>query len=77
VVVSDCARDTSEMDDRRRRGDRRPPAPAQLMSVPVAAFRSRRRGCGLSTTPYNGRESCRGVGGSYTSDDRCVGGSGA
>ena len=34
-------------------------------------------GCGLSTTPYDGRESCRGVGGSYTSDGRCIGGSGA
>lgn len=34
-------------------------------------------GCGLSTTPYNGRESCSGVGGSYTSDGRCIGGSGA
>ena len=34
-------------------------------------------GCSLSTTPYNGRESCSGVGGSYTSDGRCVGGSGA
>lgn len=34
-------------------------------------------GCGLSPTPYNGRESCNGVGGSYTSDGRCIGGSGA
>ena len=32
-------------------------------------------GCaGLSPTPYNGRESCAGVGGSYTADGRCLGG---
>lgn len=33
-------------------------------------------GCGtLRPTPYNGLESCNGVGGSYTADGRCVGGS--
>jgi hypothetical protein len=33
-------------------------------------------GCaGLSPTPYNGRESCDGVGGIYTADGRCLGGS--
>ena len=32
-------------------------------------------GCaGLSPTPYNGRESCDGVGGIYTADGRCLGG---
>ena len=45
-----------------------------LVAVVIAAALG---GCGLSTTPYNGRESCRGVGGSYTSDGRCIGGSGA
>ncbi len=29
-------------------------------------------GCGaLASAPYNGRESCQGVGGIYTSDGRC------
>lgn len=33
-------------------------------------------GCaGLSPTPYNARESCDGVGGIYTADGRCLGGS--
>jgi len=33
-------------------------------------------GCGsLQLAPYNGRESCDGVGGTYTADGRCVGGS--
>jgi len=33
-------------------------------------------GCGsLHPAPYNGRESCDGVGGTYTADGRCVGGS--
>ena len=45
-----------------------------LVAMAIAAALG---GGGLSSTPYNGRESCRGVGGSYTSDDRCVGGSGA
>jgi hypothetical protein len=32
-------------------------------------------GCGqLHLTPYNGRESCDGVGGIYTADGRCLGG---
>ncbi len=32
-------------------------------------------GCGeLHPTPYNGRESCDGVGGIYTADGRCLGG---
>jgi len=32
-------------------------------------------GCGaLAPVPYNGRESCRGVGGIYTSDGRCLAG---
>lgn len=32
-------------------------------------------GCaGLAPVPYNGRESCQGVGGIYTSDGRCVAG---
>jgi hypothetical protein len=31
-------------------------------------------GCSLSSTPYNGRESCQGVGGTYTSDGRCLAG---
>jgi hypothetical protein len=31
-------------------------------------------GCGLSSAPYNGRQSCDGVGGTYTSDGRCVAG---
>jgi hypothetical protein len=32
-------------------------------------------GCGeLHPTPYNGRESCDGVGGIYTTDGRCLGG---
>ena len=32
-------------------------------------------GCaGLSPTPYNGRESCHGVGGTYTADGRCLAG---
>ncbi len=32
-------------------------------------------GCGeLRPTPYNGRESCDGVGGIYTADGRCLGG---
>jgi hypothetical protein len=33
-------------------------------------------GCGsLHLAPYNGRESCDGVGGTYTADGRCEGGS--
>jgi hypothetical protein len=32
-------------------------------------------GCGtLAPAPYNGRESCQGVGGIYTSDGRCLAG---
>jgi hypothetical protein len=31
-------------------------------------------GCSLSSTPYNGRQSCQGAGGTYTSDGRCLGG---
>jgi hypothetical protein len=33
-------------------------------------------GCAALTTPtpYNGRESCQGVGGIYTSDGRCLAG---
>ncbi len=31
-------------------------------------------GCSLSATPYNGRQSCQGVGGTYTSDGRCLAG---
>ncbi len=32
-------------------------------------------GCGaLAPVPYNGRESCQGVGGIYTSDGRCLAG---
>jgi len=32
-------------------------------------------GCAdLHPTPYNGRESCDGVGGIYTGDGRCLGG---
>jgi hypothetical protein len=32
-------------------------------------------GCGeLRPTPYNGRESCDGVGGTYTADGRCLAG---
>jgi hypothetical protein len=32
-------------------------------------------GCGaLHPTPYDGRESCQGVGGIYTADGRCLGG---
>jgi hypothetical protein len=32
-------------------------------------------GCGdLHLAPYNGRESCDGVGGIYTADGRCLGG---
>jgi hypothetical protein len=32
-------------------------------------------GCGaLASAPYNGRESCQGVGGIYTSDGRCLAG---
>ena len=31
-------------------------------------------GCSLSPTPYNGRQSCQGVGGTYTSDGRCLAG---
>jgi hypothetical protein len=32
-------------------------------------------GCAaLAPAPYNGRESCQGVGGIYTSDGRCIGG---
>ena len=35
-------------------------------------------GCGsLHPAPYNGRESCDGVGGTYTADGRCVGGTAA
>ena len=48
---------------------------ALLAAVVIAA--AALGGCGLSPTPYNGRESCNGVGGSYTSDGRCIGGSGA
>ena len=48
---------------------------ARLAAVLIAAVAL--GGCGLSPTPYNGRESCSGVGGSYTSDGRCIGGSGA
>jgi hypothetical protein len=48
---------------------------ALLAAVVIAA--AALGGCGLSATPYNGRESCDGVGGSYTSDGRCIGGSGA
>lgn len=32
-------------------------------------------GCGLQLAPYNGRQSCEGVGGTYTSDGRCLAGS--
>ena len=32
-------------------------------------------GCGLQPAPYNGRQSCQGVGGTYTSDGRCLAGS--
>ena len=32
-------------------------------------------GCGLQLAPYNGRQSCQGVGGTYTSDGRCLAGS--
>ena len=46
---------------------------ARLAAVVIAALAL--GGCGLSATPYNGRESCNGVGGSYTSDGRCIGGS--
>ena len=46
---------------------------ALLVAVVIAA--ATLGGCGLSPTPYNGRESCNGVGGSYTSDGRCIGGS--
>jgi hypothetical protein len=31
-------------------------------------------GCGLHLAPYNGRQSCNGAGGTYTSDGRCVAG---
>jgi len=32
-------------------------------------------GCGvLAPAPYNGRESCQGFGGIYTSDGRCLAG---
>jgi hypothetical protein len=32
-------------------------------------------GCAaLTPVPYNGRESCQGVGGTYTSDGRCLAG---
>lgn len=32
-------------------------------------------GCAaLDSTPYDGRESCQGVGGIYTSDGRCLAG---
>jgi hypothetical protein len=31
-------------------------------------------GCGLQLAPYNGRLSCQGVGGTYTSDGRCLAG---
>ena len=48
---------------------------ALLIAVVIAA--AALGGCGLSPTPYNGRESCNGVGGSYTADGRCIGGSGA
>jgi hypothetical protein len=53
------------------------PAPVKATVVVGAALAAALlAGCGsLHLAPYNGRESCDGVGGTYTADGRCEGGS--
>ena len=46
-----------------------------LLAVALSATVVVLGGCAtLALAPYNGRESCQGVGGIYTSDGRCLAG---
>jgi len=55
---------------------RAPAAVKAAVGVGAALAVALLAGCGsLHLAPYNGRESCDGVGGTYTADGRCVGGS--
>jgi hypothetical protein len=47
---------------------------AMLLGAVLLAVAVVLGGCGLHLAPYNGRQSCDGVGGIYTSDGRCLAG---
>ena len=59
----------------RREGSQRGLMDRRVLLAAVVSAAVLLGGCGtLKLAPYNGRESCQGVGGIYTADGRCLAG---